>query len=59
MAGERQPAEGNPPPVTMTPAAVELRHINKSFGPVKANRDVSLRVAKGSIHGIKIGRAHV
>jgi simple sugar transport system ATP-binding protein len=34
------------------PAAVELRDIGKSFGPVRANREVSLRVAKGSIHGI-------
>jgi len=35
----------------MTPA-VELRHISKSFGPVQANRDVSLTIAKGSIHGL-------
>lgn len=32
--------------------AVELRNINKSFGDVQANRDVSLAVTKGSIHGI-------
>ncbi len=34
------------------PAAIELRNINKSFGPVHANRDISLRIEKGSIHGI-------
>ncbi len=32
--------------------AIELRGINKSFGPVRANRDISLVIEKGSIHGI-------
>ena len=32
--------------------AIELIDICKSFGQVKANRDVSLRVEAGSIHGI-------
>ena len=36
----------------MTAPAIELRAINKSFGPVHANRDVTLAVAAGSIHGI-------
>ncbi len=31
---------------------IELIGINKSFGAVQANRDICLRVAKGSIHGI-------
>ncbi|MEO3432197.1 ABC transporter ATP-binding protein [Inquilinus sp. CAU 1745] len=35
-----------------TPPAIELIDINKSFGPVRANRDVSLSVAPGTIHGI-------
>jgi len=35
-----------------TPPAIDLRKINKSFGPVQANKDVDLVVAKGSIHGI-------
>ena len=35
----------------MTPA-IELTGIEKRFGPVRANREVSLSVAKGSIHGI-------
>lgn len=36
----------------MAKAAIELVGINKSFGPVHANRDINLEVAKGSIHGI-------
>ena len=32
--------------------ALELRRINKWFGPVHANRDVSLSVDRGTIHGI-------
>ena len=33
-------------------AALELAHIEKRFGPVRANRDVTLSVARNSIHGI-------
>ncbi len=32
--------------------AIELRGINKSFGPVHANKNVTLEVEKGTIHGI-------
>lgn len=32
--------------------AIELRDISKSFGPVQANKDVSLEVRPGTIHGI-------
>ena len=32
--------------------ALELRGINKHFGPVHANRDVNLSVPSGTIHGI-------
>ena len=32
--------------------AIELKKINKSFGPVRANRDIDLAVRKGSVHGI-------
>ncbi len=32
--------------------AIELRGISKSFGPVKANKDISIRVMPGTIHGI-------
>ena len=33
------------------PAAIELKNINKRFGTVKANRDVSLNVERGTING--------
>jgi len=32
--------------------AIELEKINKRFGPVHANKDIDLRVARGTIHGI-------
>jgi ABC-type uncharacterized transport system ATPase subunit len=35
-----------------SPPAIELIGISKAFGPVRANKDVSLSVAAGSIHGI-------
>ena len=34
------------------PVAIELRKICKSFGAVRANRDINLRVEAGTIHGI-------
>ncbi|WEF25001.1 ABC transporter ATP-binding protein [Paracoccus sp. S3-43] len=37
---------------TAAPAAIELRGISKAFGPVQANRDIDLRVERGTIHGI-------
>src|SRR5215472_15935733 len=37
---------------TAGPPAIELRHIDKRFGEVHANRDVSLSVRRGSITGI-------
>ena len=36
----------------MSDIAIELKGIDKSFGPVHANRDINLRVRKGTIHGI-------
>ena len=35
-----------------TAPAIELRGISKSFGPVQANRDISISVRPGTIHGI-------
>ena len=32
--------------------AIELKGISKAFGPVQANKDISIRVAPGTIHGI-------
>jgi ABC-type uncharacterized transport system ATPase subunit len=37
---------------TGAPPAIELIGIDKSFGPVRANKDVNLRVERGRIHGI-------
>ncbi len=36
----------------MTAPAIELKGISKAFGPVQANKDISIRVAPGTIHGI-------
>ncbi|TPL60312.1 ABC transporter ATP-binding protein [Mesorhizobium sp. B2-4-2] len=33
-------------------AAIELIGINKSFGAVRANRNINLEIARGTIHGI-------
>ena len=35
-----------------TAPAIELIGINKSFGPVHANKDINLTIEQGSIHGI-------
>ena len=32
--------------------AIELKGISKSFGPVQANKDISIKVMPGTIHGI-------
>ena len=37
--------------MTIKPA-IELRGISKSFGPVQANKDITIRVMPGTIHGI-------
>ncbi|MFD1882202.1 ABC transporter ATP-binding protein [Paracoccus pacificus] len=49
-APDQSPSQGQS--VNSAPAAIELRGISKAFGPVQANRDISLTVAKGTIHGI-------
>ncbi|RFC69672.1 MULTISPECIES: ABC transporter ATP-binding protein [Mesorhizobium] len=36
----------------MAELAIALSGINKSFGPVHANRDINLEVQRGTIHGI-------
>ncbi|AUH32442.1 ABC transporter ATP-binding protein [Paracoccus tegillarcae] len=50
MAEATQPSGGRPD--TAAPAAIELRGISKAFGPVQANKNIDLRVEKGTIHGI-------
>ncbi len=32
--------------------AIELKGISKAFGPVQANKDINIAVARGTIHGI-------
>ncbi|MCC5966935.1 MAG: ABC transporter ATP-binding protein [Natronohydrobacter sp.] len=39
-------------PAASAPLAIELRGISKAFGPVQANKDISIRVKRGTIHGI-------
>ncbi|GAB4384882.1 ABC transporter ATP-binding protein [Albidovulum sp.] len=47
------PQDGDPGrPQPAAPFAIELRGISKAFGTVQANRDISIQVARGSIHGI-------
>ncbi|MBL4917968.1 ABC transporter ATP-binding protein [Szabonella alba] len=48
QANAGRPDSAAPP----APPAIELRGISKAFGPVQANKDISIRVARGSIHGI-------
>ncbi|HVL20244.1 MAG TPA: ABC transporter ATP-binding protein [Amaricoccus sp.] len=50
MTAGREPAAGGDE--LATELAIELRGISKSFGPVRANRDIDLRVRRGTIHGI-------
>ncbi|MBD3663974.1 ABC transporter ATP-binding protein [Sulfitobacter sp. TSTF-M16] len=38
--------------MTSTAPAIELKGISKAFGPVQANKDISIRVMPGTIHGI-------
>ena len=53
MAPEAQttgrPSEAAP---TARAPAIELKGISKAFGPVQANKDISIRVMPGTIHGI-------
>ena len=48
----RRPARGSAGNVRPTPLAIELIGIDKRFGPVQANKDIDLAVARGTIHGI-------
>jgi general nucleoside transport system ATP-binding protein len=45
-------ARREPTPDGTAPPVIELRGINKWFGDVHANRDVSLAIRAGTIHGI-------
>ena len=47
-----QAARDAPPATAGADPAVELVGIDKRFGPVHANRNVDLRIPRGTIHGI-------
>ena len=46
------PTSGRGPVKPGSAAAIELKGVSKSFGPVHANRDIDLAIPQGSIHGI-------
>ena len=50
MTEQAQPIESAPE--DCAPPAIELKGISKSFGPIQANKNIDLSVAKGTIHGI-------
>ena len=50
LTTQRPGTAAAPPPASGW--AIELAGINKRFGPVHANRDIDMKVAKGTIHGI-------
>ena len=43
---------GRPDQAAPVAPAIELKGISKAFGPVQANKDISIRVMPGTIHGI-------
>ncbi|NIA70710.1 ABC transporter ATP-binding protein [Pelagibius litoralis] len=48
----QQDGADRPASEAQSPPAIELRDIDKSFGPVRANKNVCLSVRPGAIHGI-------
>jgi simple sugar transport system ATP-binding protein len=48
----RQDTAAPAPPTDAPVPAIELRGISKAFGPVQANKDITMRVMPGTIHGI-------
>ncbi|WP_116653261.1 ABC transporter ATP-binding protein [Pelagibacterium sediminicola] len=52
MASPTHQTDQRPSPAAGSPLAIELRKINKRFGPVHANKDIDLAVKRGSVHGI-------
>ena len=44
--------KGDAPPPSATPTALRMSLINKRFGAVQANAEVSLTVARATVHGI-------
>ena len=52
MTSLNQTSQQRPSGAADTSLAIELVKINKHFGPVHANRDIDLKVRRGTVHGI-------
>ena len=52
MTNDTKDVSVRPEGAAPSPAAIELRGISKSFGQVHANRNVTIKVEAGTIHGI-------
>ena len=52
MDSPKNTSEQRPETAAASDWAIELRGIDKSFGPVHANKNINLRVKRGTIHGI-------
>lgn len=52
MAGANPATGQRPATAAASEWAIELEGINKSFGPVRANKDISFKVKRGTVHGI-------
>ena len=52
MSGNTEPGRQFAAAPASPPLAIELRGISKAFGSVQANKDISIQVARGTIHGI-------
>ncbi len=52
MTPESQTGRPDRAALSASAPAIELKGISKAFGPVQANKDISISVKRGSIHGI-------
>ena len=52
MTDTSQNSEQRPSGAAAPQVAIELIGINKHFGPVHANKDIDLKVMRGTVHGI-------
>ncbi|MGL4310079.1 MAG: ABC transporter ATP-binding protein [Paracoccaceae bacterium] len=52
MGGGNEPGRQDTAAPSGKVPAIELRGISKAFGPVQANKNISIRVMPGTIHGI-------
>ncbi|EBA05287.1 sugar ABC transporter, ATP-binding protein [Rhodobacteraceae bacterium HTCC2150] len=52
MTGKEQQGRPSSAAPAVAAPAIELVGISKAFGPVQANKDISINVSRGTIHGI-------